>query len=214
MAFITEDGKDIGDVKIFTMSTCAWCDKMKRLLSVNGVKYRYIDMDLVDEEERERTVQYLNSLYPKWGFPCLVYVNKVLIVGYQEEEIRSTLGLVAAEPNESKGEVKPVGEEVQKIMERLQRYSEKKHASLNPDTQITAKLIESLLENQKRYGYWACPCRLVSGKREEDRDIICPCDYWEPDVLEFGACFCGLFVSQKVVTGKMAIKTVPERRKK
>ena len=102
---------------------------------------------------------------------------------------------------------------MQKIIDRFQRFSEKKGASLNPDAAISTKLIQGLLENQERYGYWACPCRLASGNREEDRDIICPCDYWEQDVAEFGACYCGLFVSNKVNAGEMQMKTVPERRK-
>ncbi len=212
MAFTVIDGKDIGDVRIFTMSTCAWCDKMKALLCENGVRYSYIDMDLVDSEEQKQTTDYLDSIYPKWGFPCLLYDNRVLIVGYQEKEIVETLGLsISGRDKKSNGE-EPFSDEVKKTMDRLQRFSEKKHASLNPDKSISAKLVKGLLDNQERYGYWACPCRLASGVKKQDRDIICPCDYWEADVAEFGACFCGLFVSKKVITGEMQQATVPERR--
>ncbi len=214
MPFKTVEGKDHGDVRLFTMSTCAWCDKMKELLSDNCVKYQYIDLDLVDEEERKGTVEYLDSIYPKWGFPCLLFDEKVLILGYREGDIRETLGLPAAADVKEKGEEKPVSEEVRKIMERFERFSRKKGALLNPDKAIITKLIDGLLENQRRYGYWACPCRLVAGTREEDRDIICPCDYWEQDVAEFGACYCGLFVSERVAQGEMKLKTVPERRQR
>jgi ferredoxin-thioredoxin reductase catalytic subunit/glutaredoxin len=213
--FKTVEGRDVGDVRLFTMSTCAWCDKMKELLSENGVKYHYIDLDLVNEEEREETTGFLDSIYPKWGFPCLLFDEKVLILGYREADIRETLGLPAAEPGkQEKAEEAPIPEPIRKVMERLQKFSRKKGASLNPDTAITKKLVEGLLENQKRYGYWACPCRLASGNRQEDNDIVCPCDYWEQDVAEFGACYCGLYVSEKVVSGEMTIKTVPERRRK
>lgn len=214
MPFKTVEGKDHGDVRLFTMSTCAWCDKMKELLSENGVKYHYIDLDCVDEEERQGTIEFLDSIYPKWGFPCLLFDEKVLILGYREADIRKTLGLPAAEEGKEKGPDKPVSEEVGKIMERFERFSRKKGALLNPDKAITTKLIAGLLENQRRYGYWACPCRLVAGKKEEDRDIICPCEYWEQDVAEYGACYCGLFVSEKVVAGEMKLKTVPERRQR
>ena len=30
---------------------------------------------------------------------------------------------------------------------------------------------------------------LASGKKEEDLDIICPCDYRDPDVSQYGACY-------------------------
>jgi ferredoxin-thioredoxin reductase catalytic subunit/glutaredoxin len=214
MPFTTVEGKDLGDVRLFTTSTCAWCEKVKELLSDNDVKYHYIDMDLLDDQEREERVEFLDSIYPKWGFPCLLFKKKYLILGYREADIRKTLGLApAAEKKESAAE-ETVREEIRKIMERLQRMSEKKGASLNPDTAITAKLIDGLLANQERHGYWACPCRLVAGNREEDKDIICPCDYWEQDVAEFGACYCGLYVSKEVAAGEQEIQPVPERREK
>lgn len=83
---------------------------------------------------------------------------------------------------------------------------------LNPDEEFTKELIESLLVNEKRYGYQACPCRLAAGVRTEDLDIICPCDYRDADTTEYGSCFCGLYVSKKIYTEKGAIRSIPERR--
>jgi ferredoxin-thioredoxin reductase catalytic subunit len=60
---------------------------------------------------------------------------------------------------------------------------------LNPDIQFTKDLIKGILTNQKRYGYGNCPCRLASGNLEEDQDMVCPCDYRDADVTEFGACY-------------------------
>ena len=53
---------------------------------------------------------------------------------------------------------------------------------LNPDESFLKDLIEGLKKNEERYGYPSCPCRLASGVFEFDRDIICPCDYRDPDV--------------------------------
>jgi ferredoxin-thioredoxin reductase catalytic chain len=60
---------------------------------------------------------------------------------------------------------------------------------LNPDAEITRELVKGILTNQKRYGYGNCPCRLASGNLEEDQDIVCPCDYRDADVSEFGTCY-------------------------
>jgi len=60
---------------------------------------------------------------------------------------------------------------------------------LNPDVDFTRDLIKGILVNQKRYGYGSCPCRLASGQTEQDLDIVCPCDYRDADVVEFGACY-------------------------
>ena len=57
-----------------------------------------------------------------------------------------------------------------------------------------------------------CPCRLSSGNREKDRDIICPCVYRTEDVAEFGSCYCNLYVSREWNEGKIAHEYVPERR--
>ena len=82
---------------------------------------------------------------------------------------------------------------------------------LTPDPELLQGFLEGLKVNEERYGYPSCPCRLASGKFEFDRDIICPCDYRDPDVAEFGACYCRLYVSSKVYESK-ELPTVPERR--
>ena len=81
----------------------------------------------------------------------------------------------------------------------------------NPDKTMTLDLMAGLLVNKDRYGYMACPCRLASGKFELDRDVVCPCAYRDADVAEYGACFCGLYVSAAGRDGA-ALPTVPERR--
>lgn len=83
---------------------------------------------------------------------------------------------------------------------------------LNPNAKFLADLIEGLQRNRAKYGYPSCPCRLASGNFEIDRDIVCPCDYRDPDVVEFGACYCALYVREDVFDGKISIPVVPERR--
>jgi ferredoxin-thioredoxin reductase catalytic subunit len=83
---------------------------------------------------------------------------------------------------------------------------------LIPDPDLLQAFLEGLKTNEERYGYPSCPCRLASGKFELDRDIICPCDYRDPDVAEYGACYCRLYVNTDVYEGKKELPTVPERR--
>jgi len=102
--------------------------------------------------------------------------------------------------------------EVTDLQKRLVQEAEESGYNLNPDEEFTKNLVKSLLINQKRYGYPSCPCRLASGKKEEDLDIICPCDYRDADLNQFGCCFCALYVSSKVVEGKKKVNSIPERR--
>ncbi len=106
----------------------------------------------------------------------------------------------------------PTEEEIDQAFLRLNRFAEKTGNNLNPDEEFTKELIWGLLMNQKRYGYWACPCRLSDGIKEDDLDIICPCDYRDPDVAEFGACYCALYVDDGIKEGKKQPKSIPERR--
>ncbi|MDD5082661.1 MAG: ferredoxin-thioredoxin reductase catalytic domain-containing protein, partial [Dehalococcoidales bacterium] len=103
-------------------------------------------------------------------------------------------------------------DEINRLYERLKREAEAGGYHLNPDVDFTKELVKGILANQKRYGYWACPCRLASGVKEEDLDIICPCDYRDPDLTDYDTCYCALYVSQAAVNGEKKIGTIPERR--
>ena len=103
-------------------------------------------------------------------------------------------------------------ETIDSTYKSLNKDAESAGYHLNPDVDFTKDLIKGLLVNEKRYGYWSCPCRLASGEKSEDIDIICPCDYRDPDLNEYGMCYCGLYVSKSILEGKEEIKPIPERR--
>lgn len=103
-------------------------------------------------------------------------------------------------------------DEIDRLYERLFKEAESAGYHLNPDVEFTKELVKSLIMNERRYGYWACPCRLASGKKEDDLDIICPCDYRDPDLSEFDACYCALYVSDAVRKGYKKAGSIPERR--
>ncbi len=106
-----------------------------------------------------------------------------------------------------------VGEsEIATLHEQLRKDASASGYFLNPDEAFTRDLVKGLMVNQRRYGYPSCPCRLASGSQEEDNDIVCPCDYRDPDVAEYGACFCALYVSTAALKGERPIEAVPERR--
>jgi len=103
-------------------------------------------------------------------------------------------------------------DEINRLYERLNQEAEAAGYHLNPDAAMTRELLNGLLVNEKRYGYRACPCRLASGVKEEDLDIVCPCDYRDADLTDYSACYCSLYVSQGVVDGKEKVGSIPERR--
>jgi ferredoxin-thioredoxin reductase catalytic subunit len=106
----------------------------------------------------------------------------------------------------------PTDEEVQKQYYRLDREAKQAGYNLNPDIQFAKDLIKGHMINKRRYGYDCCPCRLAADDQDKDLDIICPCYYRDPDLNEFGACYCALYVSGEVLKGKKELGPVPERR--
>lgn len=102
--------------------------------------------------------------------------------------------------------------EVENLYEMLKKAQEPKGNFFNLDKERVFDLLEALLMNKARYGYMCCPCRLASGDREKDKDIICPCQYREQDIKEYGSCYCNLYVSREWNEGKIPHQYVPERR--
>jgi ferredoxin-thioredoxin reductase catalytic subunit/rubredoxin len=103
-------------------------------------------------------------------------------------------------------------DEVDVFYKKLKKQIESVGYHLNPDVDFTKELLRSIIVNEKRYGYGACPCRLASGDKTEDYDIVCPCDYRDPDLTDYGACYCGLYVSGKILSGEDKLTSIPERR--
>lgn len=102
--------------------------------------------------------------------------------------------------------------EINKLYERLNLEAESAGYHLNPDVEFTKNLIKGMIVNERRYGYWACPCRLASGDKQDDLDIICPCDYRDPDLNDYDACYCALYVSEAALKGEKEVGSIPERR--
>ena len=100
----------------------------------------------------------------------------------------------------------------ERLYEILSKYAESQGIRLNKDKAFVLEILEGLLTNEARYGYRSCPCRLASGVKEKDADIVCPCVYRDPDIREFGSCYCRLYVSQEWNEEKIKHQRVPERR--
>ena len=103
-------------------------------------------------------------------------------------------------------------DEINRFYEKLNREAESGGYHLNPDESWTLGLIEGILTNEDRYGYGSCPCRLATGFKERDEDILCPCRYKDDDIREFGSCYCALYVSREWNAGTIPRMPVPERR--
>jgi len=76
-------------VKIYTLSTCGWCRKLKNLLKSLDVKYEYVDVDLLTGEAKEKIRAEVKEFNPLASFPTLVIDHgEHVIVGFQEVQVK------------------------------------------------------------------------------------------------------------------------------
>jgi glutaredoxin-like protein NrdH len=89
--FTEIDGRDIGDIKIYALSTCGWCKKTKKFFEDNHIKYAYVDVDWLSPEETDPVRKEQLKYNPAGSFPTIV-VDGACIVGYDEEKLNRLLG--------------------------------------------------------------------------------------------------------------------------
>jgi glutaredoxin len=84
-------GKGKGHILLYALSTCVWCKKTKQLLDQLGVEYKFVEVDLLQGEEKTQATDDVKKLNPRCSFPTLA-INDQCIVGYDEQKIKEILG--------------------------------------------------------------------------------------------------------------------------
>ena len=92
MAVEHVSGRKVGDLMLYALSTCQWCNKTKELLRELGVDFHFVYVDLLEGEEQDKALTELERWNPRGSFPTLVISNVRCIIGYQEGQIREEFG--------------------------------------------------------------------------------------------------------------------------
>ena len=87
-----EETKAQPDVKIYSLSTCSHCKAAKKFLGECTIKYEFVDVDMLEGDERRAIIEDVKKFNPRCSFPTVIIGDKV-IVGYKEKEIKEALGL-------------------------------------------------------------------------------------------------------------------------
>jgi glutaredoxin-like protein NrdH len=74
-------------VKLYALTTCPWCKKVKALLNEEGISYEVFDVDMMMGQEQEDALAEVEKLTGKRAFPVTV-INDLVIQGYKPEELR------------------------------------------------------------------------------------------------------------------------------
>ena len=79
-------------VKIYTLSTCGHCKSTKRFLDDNDVRYEFVDVDLLQGDERQKVIDEVKQINSRLSFPTII-IGDTIIVGFKEDQISEALGL-------------------------------------------------------------------------------------------------------------------------
>ncbi len=77
-------------VKLYSLSTCPWCKKVKQLLDGKAIKYETIEVDLAEGEAQRQALAEVERLTGRRSFPVTV-IGETVIQGYKEEELKKAL---------------------------------------------------------------------------------------------------------------------------
>ncbi|MGQ9473824.1 MAG: glutaredoxin family protein [Candidatus Caldatribacteriaceae bacterium] len=77
-------------IMLYALSTCPFCKMTKRFFESQNLPFDYVDVDLLEPTEKEKTVQKVQEISGRRAFPVIVIGDKV-IVGYDELKIKEAL---------------------------------------------------------------------------------------------------------------------------
>jgi glutaredoxin-like protein NrdH len=80
-------------VTVYALSTCVWCKLTKQFLNENDVEYEYIDVDLCNEEDKQKIHEIIQSKGSTLSYPTTIVDDKVVITGFRKDKLKEALGV-------------------------------------------------------------------------------------------------------------------------
>jgi glutaredoxin-like protein NrdH len=78
-------------VTVYALSTCVWCKLTKQFLNENEISYEFVDVDLLDEEDKQKVRQTITSKGGSLTYPTTIIDNKVVITGFRKDKLKEAL---------------------------------------------------------------------------------------------------------------------------
>jgi len=80
-------------VSVYALSTCVWCKLTKQYLNENNVEYEFVDVDLLDDEDKDKVHQTVLSKGGSLSYPTTIVDDKIVITGFRKDKLKEVLGL-------------------------------------------------------------------------------------------------------------------------
>jgi glutaredoxin len=80
-------------VVLYALSTCAWCKMTKQFLKDNDIEFEYVDVDLCEEEDKQKIRQHIQSKGGPLSYPTVIIDDNMLITGFRKDKLKEALGI-------------------------------------------------------------------------------------------------------------------------
>jgi glutaredoxin-like protein NrdH len=80
-------------VALYALSTCVWCKLTKQYLKDSDVEYEYVDVDLLDDNEKTKAHQTITSKGGTLSYPTIIVDDKTVITGFRKDKLKEALGI-------------------------------------------------------------------------------------------------------------------------
>ena len=80
-------------VTLYALSTCVWCKMTKQFLNENSVEYEYVDVDLLDDDDKSKAHEAIQSKGGMLSYPTTIVDNKTVITGFRKDLLKEALGV-------------------------------------------------------------------------------------------------------------------------
>lgn len=81
------------NVILYALSTCVWCKLTKQYLNENQIQYQYIDVDLCEEEDKQKIRDIIQSKGAPLSYPTTIIDDKIVITGFRKDQLKEALDI-------------------------------------------------------------------------------------------------------------------------
>ena len=80
-------------VILYALSTCVWCKMTKQFLKDNGVEFEYVDVDMCEEDDKQKIRAEIQSKGGSLSYPTTIIDDKIVVTGFRKDQLKEALGI-------------------------------------------------------------------------------------------------------------------------
>jgi len=80
-------------VVLYALSTCVWCKMTKQFLKDNKVEFEFVDVDLMEEYDKEKIRAHIQSKGGSLSYPTTIVDDKIVVTGFRKDLLKEALGI-------------------------------------------------------------------------------------------------------------------------